>query len=207
MARRRAQSKVWKWGQEVSDAFTYNRAILADIEHLAAHIESGDDFTDYCDRVCIADESRGFVGQILHVWDFALSDTDKENVAKYLDISTADLQAAIFQLRNGQVDRVLPYWDFAGAVDAMTHLYWDGDVFERPEECPLWAEFDRGEWALSVEIQGEHVEVCLACGGPGTYLRRDFDGDRLVTYWGSDRAEARDDALGTVLDYLAEMAG
>ena len=86
-------------------------------------------------------------------------------------------------------------------------LRWDGDLFERPEECALWAEFERGEWALSVETQGEHVEVCISCGGPGTYLRRDFDGDTLTTYWGSDKAVTRGDALGTVLDYFAEMAG
>ena len=191
----------------MSDAYTYNRAILADIEHLAAHIESGDDFTDHCDRVCIADESRGLVGQILHVWDFALSDTDKENVMVYLGATTGEMETAILQLRSGLADPVLYCQYFADAIEAMTHLYWDGDVFERPEECPLWAEFDRGEWGLSVETQGEHVEVCITCGGPGTYLRRDFDGDRLVTFWGSDRAEARGDALGTVLDYFAEMAG
>ena len=190
----------------MSDAYTYNRAILADIEHLAAHIESGADFTDHCDRVCISDESRGFVGQILHVWDFALSDTDKENVAEYLNATPAEMQAAIRQFRNGLAYSIEPS-EIADAIEAMTNLYWDGDVFERPEECALWAEFERGEWALSVETQGEHVEICLACGGPGTYARRDFDGDRLVTYWGSDRAEARGDALGTVLDYFAEMAG
>ena len=190
----------------MSDAFTYNRAILADIEHLAAHIESGDDFTDHCDRVCIADESRGFVGQILHVWDFALSDTDKENVTEHLDVTTAEMQAAIHQFRNGLAYSIEPN-EIADAIEAMTNLYWDGDVFERPEECPLWAEFDRGEWALSVETQGEHVEICISCGGPGTYLRRDFDGDTLTTYWGSDKAVTRGDALGTVLDYFAEMAG
>ena len=190
----------------MSDAYRYNRAILADIEHLATHIENGADFTDHCDRVCIADDSRGFVGQILHIWDFALSDDDKENVAEYLNATPAEMQAAIRQFRNGLAYSIEPN-EIADAIEAMTALYWDGDVFERPEECALWAEFDRGEWALSVETQGEHVEICLACGGPGTYARRDFDGDRLVTYWGSDRAEARGDALGTVLDYFAEMAG
>ena len=190
----------------MSDAFTYNRSILADIEHLAAHIESGDDFTDHCDRVCIADESRGLVRQILYVWDFALSDIDEENVTEYLGVSTRGMQIAILQLRSGLAYSIEPS-EIADAIEAMTHLYWDGDVFERPEECALWAEFERGEWALSVETQGEHVEVCITCGGPGTYARRDFDGDRLVTYWGSDRAEARGDALGTVLDYFAEMAG
>lgn len=189
----------------MSDAYTYNRAILVDIEHLAAHIESGDDFTDYCDRDCIADESRGFVGQILHVWDFTLSDIDKENVTEYLGVTTAEMGIAIHQFQNCLAYSIEPN-EIADAIEAATTLYWDSDVFERPE-CALWAEFERGEWALSVETQGEHVEVCITCGGPGTYARRDFDGDRLVTYWGSDRAEARGDALGTVLDYFAEMAG
>lgn len=193
----------------MSDAFTYNRAILDDIEHLAAHIENVADFTDYCDRVCISDESRGFVGQVSHVWHFVLSDTDKENVAEYWfgdTISDLGPPSPIGRM-TWLVDKGCESSEIADAIEATTNLYWEGDVFERPEECALWAEFKRGEWALSVETQGEHVEVCLACGGPGTYARRDFDGDRLVTYWGSDRAEARGDALGTVLDYFAEMAG
>ena len=48
----------------MSDAYTYNRAILADIEHLAAHIESGADFTDHCDRILISDETFGLPWQI-----------------------------------------------------------------------------------------------------------------------------------------------
>lgn len=190
----------------MSDAYTYNRAILADIEHLAAHIESGDDFTDHCDRVCIADESRGFVGQILHIWDFALSDDDKENVAEYLGATTAEMQTTIRQFRNGLAYSIEPN-EIADAIEAMTALYWDGDVFERPEECSLWREWESGNYGLSFEVQGEHLELCISCGGPGTYLRRDFSGDYLVTYWGSDRAEARGDALGTVLDALAERVG
>lgn len=193
----------------MSDAYAYNRSILADIEHLAAHIESGDDFTDHCDRVCISDESRGFSGQISHVWDFVLSDADKENVAEYwFGDSGLDFNALSAVER---LDAVIRRGDqnpeIADAIESVTNIYWYGDVFECPEECPLWAEFDRGDWALSVETQGEHVEICISCGGPGTYARRDFDGDKLVTFWGLDRAESRGDAVSTVLDYFAEMAG
>ena len=178
----------------MSDAFTYNRSILADIEHLAAHIESGDDFTDHCDRVRISDETFGLAWQIRRgiVW-----------LLNHRLIDTAEYNEMMGREQSGDLD------DLPDEIESISDgcLYWDGDLFERPEECALWAEFDRGEWALSVETQGEHVEICITCGGPGTYARRDFDGDRLVTYWGSDRAEARGDALGTVLDYFAEMAG
>ena len=180
----------------MSDAFTYNRAILADIEHLAAHLESGDDFSDHCDRVLISDGCFGLDWQIQRGLDWLIGHDlmDAAEAQDALDYQNSpdycgDLPDEIESLSGG-----LLFWE-------------DGDLFERPEECALWAEFERGEWALSVETQGEHVEICLACGGPGTYLRRDFDGDRLVTFWGSDRAEARGDALGTVLDYFAEMAG
>ena len=193
----------------MSDAYSYNRSILADIEHLAAHIESGDDFTDHCERVCVADESRGLSGQISHVWDFVLSDADKENVAEYwfcdsdLDF---DALSAVERL-DAVICREDQNSEIADAIEAVTNIYWDGDVFEREADCSLWREFERDEWALSVETQGEHVEICISCGGPGTYARRDFDGDKLVTFWGSDKAEARNSAISTVLDYFAEMVG
>jgi len=180
----------------MSDASTYNRSILADLEHLAAHIESGDDFTDHCDRVLISDGAFGLDWQIQRGIDWLLD--------RGL-IDAADAQDALDYQNSPDYCGDLP-----DEIESLSGglLFWeDGDLFEREEECALWAEFDRGEWALSVETQGEHVEVCITCGGPGTYARRDFDVDRLVTYWGSDRAEARGAALGTVLDYFAEMAG
>ena len=178
----------------MSDAYTYNRAILADIEHLAAHLESGADFTDHCDRVLISDGAFGLDWQIRRGIDW---------LKEHKLIDSIEWKEMVSRVESGDLDD-LPY-EIESISDGC--LYWDNDLFEIPEECALWAEFERGEWALAVETQGEHVEICLACGGPGTYARRDFDGDRLVTYWGSDRAEARGDALGTVLDYFAEMAG
>lgn len=178
----------------MSDAYTYNQAILADIEHLAAHIESGADFTDHCDRILISDETFGLAWQIRRGIDWLVD---------HKMIEPIERDEMMSRVEAGDLS-YLPY-EIESISDGC--LYWDNDLFEIPEECALWAEFDRGEWALSVETQGEHVEVCITCGGPGTYARRDFDGDRLVTYWGSDRAEARGDALGTVLDYFAEMAG
>lgn len=181
----------------MSDAFTYNRSILADIEHLAAHLESGADFTDHCDRVLISDGAFGLDWQIQRGIDWLLDRglidaADAKELWEYQNSSDYcdDLPDEIESLSNG-----LLFWE-------------DGDLFEREPECALWAEFDRGEWALSIETQGEHVEVCICCGGPGTYLRRDFDGDYLVTYWGSDSDTIRStSAITAVLDELAERVG
>ena len=181
----------------MSDAFTYNRAILADIEHLAAHLESGDDFTDHCDRVLISDGAFGLDWQIRSgidwlMWHDLMNGAKAQEALDYQKSPDycGDLPDEIESLSGG-----LLFWD-------------DGDLFEREEECSLWREWEDGDYGLSLETQGEHLELCIACGGPGTYLRRDFSGDYLVTYWGSDSDTIRSTAAITaVLDALAEMAG
>ena len=100
------------------------------------------------------------------------------------------------------------YGDLPDEIESLSDglLFWeDGDLFEREEECSLWREWEDGDYGLSLEVQGEHLELCISCGGPGTFLRRDFSGDYLVTYWGSDSDTIRSTAAITaVLDALAE---
>ena len=176
----------------MSDAFTYNRAILADIEHLAAHIESGDDFTDHCDRVFISDGCFGLDWQIQRGLDWLIGHDlmDAAEAQDALDYQNSpdycgDLPDEIESLSGG-----LLFWE-------------DGDLFEREEECPLWREWEAGDYGLSLEVQGEHLELCITCGGPAAYLRRDFSGDYLVTYWGSSSDTIRStSAITDVLDEL-----
>lgn len=175
----------------MSDASTYNRASHGDLEHLVAHLESGDDFTDHCDRVLISDGCFGLDWQIQRGIDWLLGHDlmDAADAQDALDYC-GDLPDEIESLSGG-----LLLWE-------------DGDLFEREEECSLWREWEAGDYGLSLEVQGEHLELCISCGGPGTYLRRDFSGDYLVTYWGSDSDTIRSTAAITaVLDELAERMG
>ena len=178
----------------MSDASTYNRSIHDNLKHLAAHLESCDDFTDHCDRVLLSDGAFGLDRQIQRGigWLLDRGLIDAANAQDAFDYQNSpdycgDLPDEIESLSGG-----LLFWE-------------DGDLFEREGECPLWREWEAGDYGLSLEVQGEHLELCITCGGPGTYLRRDFSGDYLVTYWGSDSDTIRSTAAITaVLDALAE---
>ena len=181
----------------MSDASTYNRSIHDALEHLAAHLETGDGFTNHCDRVFISDGAFGLDWQIQRGidWLFDRGLIDADDAQDALDDQNSpdycgDLPDEIEALSNG-----LLLWE-------------DGDLFEREEECSLWCEWEDGDYGLGLEVQGEHLELCITCGGPGTFLRRDFSGDYLVTYWGSDSDTIRATrAVTAVLDALAEMMG
>ena len=181
----------------MSDATTYNRSIHDDLEHLAAHLENGDDFTDHCDRVFISDGAFGLDWQIRRGIDWLLD-------RGLIDAATA--QEALNYQNSPDYCGDLP-----DEIESLSGglLFWeDGDLFEREGECSLWREWEDGDYGLGLETQGEHLELCITCGGPGTYLRRDFSGDYLVTHWGSDSNTIRATrAVTAVLDALAEMVG
>ena len=181
----------------MTDAATYNRSIHDDLEHLVAHLESGADFTEHCDRVLISDGCFGLDWQIQRGLDWLIG---------HGLMDAADAQDA-FDYRNSPAY----YGDLPYEIESLSGglLFWeDGDLFEREEECSLWRDWEAGDYGLSLETHGEHLELCISCGGPGTYLRRDFSGDYLVTYWGSDSDTIRStSAITTVLDELAERMG
>lgn len=176
-----------------------------EIEHLAAHVSEGfDTVTDWCPRECVADESRGFEGQVLHVWENVLTDNEREAVAiEWSFGGPDDVESAIGALKDGAPDTGA----IADAIEVVTDLYWDGDVFRRLE-CETSRSGDLLDWindnALEVGFEGSHIRVVLGIGGPNVYLTRDWFGDSLDVYWGSAHDSWRGEAVTVILDQIGE---
>lgn len=124
--------------------------------HWEEHDRNGfDSRTDYCPRECVADESRGLVGQIAQVWGFVLTNQERDLVRLEYAPEEIALDIAILAiLRDQETDTVYPGMVsyIADAIEAATELYWDGDVF-RLLPCPLMQER---------ESRSEHAHYLLA---------------------------------------------
>ncbi len=107
--------------------------------HWEEHDQNGfDSRTDYCPRECVADESRGLVGQIAQVWGFVLTYQERDLVRLAYGGGPTALDVDILRILNGSADPEFESW-VADAIEAATDLYWDGDVF-RLLPCPLMQE-------------------------------------------------------------------
>ena len=171
-----------------------------EIEHVAAHVEQGfDAMTDWCPRECVADGSRGFAGQVMHIWHNVLTDDERVAVADYA--GWAGPGEVVIDM-----DSEILSW-VADAIEAVTDLYWDGDVFRRLG-CEMSRSGDLLDWiddnALEVDFEGSHIQVVLGIGGPNVYLTRDWGGDSLDVYWGSAHDSWRGEAVTTILDQIGE---
>jgi len=103
--------------------------------HWEEHNLNGFDYrTDYCPRECVADESRGMVGQIAQIWGFVLEGYERDLVRfTYAPENEVALDVDITRLMLGQDIDVS---EIADAIERVTDLEWDGDVF-RLLPCPM----------------------------------------------------------------------
>ena len=160
------------------------------VAHLAAHLTTGEELTDYCERSLIGDGAFGLDYQI-------------ERGLEYLRLVTGISSGVLAELEEwAKTDP----GEVADEIETLSDnvLQWDdGDLFECPP-CELQNSINEGSWALDIETQGEHVRIALTLGGPNIWLTRDWDGDNLGIYWGSDRYVRSNSDATEILDYVSE---
>ena len=90
-------------------------------------------------------------------------------------------------------------------------VIWEHDGVYRYPHCELAEESALAEAPLLIDYLtgngGAHICVTLTTGGPSVYLARDFEEDRMVIAWGSDKRVVYGAAVRNVLDYYAEYFG
>ena len=175
------------------------------VEHLAAHIEEPNGPTNYCDRELLAPNDEP--NAIRRVWA-ALTDDERDDIAE----AVAEDGTSVETLIDMDPDNLVAWIDVV-TEEWHNPVLWEPDGVYRYPHCELAEESALAEAPLSVEYLagndgGEgHICVTLTVGGPGVYLARDFEEDRMVIVWGSDKRVVYGAAVRNVLDYYAEYFG
>ena len=193
-------------GNKMSD-YDFNSTVASYIdyvEHLAAHIEDQASITNYCDRELLATNDATAPQW---VWA-ALTEDERDDIAEAVAEDGTSVETPI----DTDPDNLVAWID---VVTEEWHgpVVWEHDGVYRYPHCGLAEEGALAEVPLSVEYlagnYGEegHICVTLTVGGPGVYLARDFEEDRMVVAWGSDKRVVYGAAVRNVLDYYAEYFG
>ena len=173
------------------------------VEHLAAHIEEPNGPTNYCDRELLAPNDEP--NAIRRVWA-ALTDDERDDIAE----AVAEDGTSVETLIDMDPDNLVAWIDVV-TEEWHNPVIWEPDGVYRYPHCELAEESALAEAPLSIDYltgNGEaHICVTLTTGGPSVYLARDFEEDRMVIAWGSDKRVVYGAAVGAVLDYYAAYFG
>lgn len=178
------------------------------VDHLAAHIEEPNGPTNYCDSELLAPNDELNTTVLRRVWA-ALTDDERDYIAE----AVADEGSTVEALIDTDPDNLVSWIEVLTEEWPHGPVVWEHDGVYRYPHCELAEESALAEAPLSVDYLfdnagGEvHIRVTLTVGGPGVYLARDFEEDRMVIEWGSDKRVVYGSAVRTVLDYYAEYYG
>ena len=175
------------------------------VEHLAAHIEEQTGITNHCGREILA-SNDATAPQL--VWA-ALAEDERNEIAE----AVADEGTTVEALIDTDPENLVSWIEARTWPGAHGPVVWEHDGVYRYPHCGLAEEGALAEVPLSVEYlagnYGEegHICVTLTVGGPGVYLARDFEEDRMVVAWGSDKRVVYGSAVRTVLDAAVPRRG
>ena len=173
------------------------------VEHLAAHIEEQTGLTNYCDNELLAPNDEP--NAIRRVWA-ALTDDERDGIAE----AVAEEGTTVETLIDMDPDKLVSWIEVHTEDGPHGPVVWEHDGVYRYPYCELAEESALSEAPLAIEYLTDnaggnnHICVTLTTGGPSVYLARDFEEDRMVIAWGSDKRVVYGAAVRNVLDYYAD---